>query len=66
MDTERYQALMDTLEQIKSRAEECQDVMCDGDATAYSIKFNLERAIKLCHSAIGQAAEVFRAEEVEA
>ena len=64
MDTKRHQALIDTLAQIKSRADQAQD-----DLSTYadmSARFELREMIKLCHRAIDESIKVFRSEEVSA
>ena len=64
MDTERYQALMDTLEQIKSRADDAQEDLRSDARTISVVRFHLDRIVKLCHKAADEADEAFRAEEV--
>lgn len=72
MDTERYQALLGTLEQIKRRAEDVQGVLhCypsdpNPADTQIIAEYLLKQIPRLCLTAHDQMVEVFRAEGVEA
>lgn len=63
MDTERYQALMDTIGQIKARAEELQSDLREGRLSMDVTRFQLDRVRKLSYAVEDQVAELFRAEE---
>ena len=63
MDTDRYQALFDTLEMIKSRADECQEMLRASVPGKTLVRFGVQQMLRYCYKATDQAEEMFRAEE---
>ena len=66
MDTERYQALMDTLEMAKSRAEEAQEALRSEPADEVVVHFYILQLFRYADKAKDEATEVFRDEEESA